>query len=191
MQDNIMKQLKKEAYKEWRGEEHGYLSASTNSDRVHKKDEYVGMGEDQENDDNRDEDEYDDKYKNGDDTYRPPHGNPNDKPEAPAGDEVFDEDAGGDIEESSEEEEELKQKTIHSFDERFVKIFADLVHYQDTHDDCHIVRKYITAEGYKLGNWVHEQRKKYKSGNLSDERIEFFHPYIMYAQCSLMLLVPN
>jgi hypothetical protein len=68
MQDNIMKQLKKEAYKERWGEGCGYGSASTNIDRVQKEDEDVSVGKDQDNDDTEDEDKYDnaDEDDNGD-----------------------------------------------------------------------------------------------------------------------------
>jgi hypothetical protein len=53
-----------------------------------------------------------------------------------------------------------------------VKTFADLVYYYEAHGDCHVVPKYVTAEDHFLGNWVHDQRNKYKAGTLTAERMD-------------------
>jgi hypothetical protein len=44
-----------------------------------------------------------------------------------------------------------------------VKRFDHLVKYFNAHDDCNVVQKYGTTDGHHLGNWVRDQRKKYKS----------------------------
>jgi hypothetical protein len=45
------------------------------------------------------------------------------------------------------------------------------VAFYNAYGDCCVVRRYVTAEGNSLGKWVHDQRKKFKSGNLTAERI--------------------
>jgi hypothetical protein len=52
-----------------------------------------------------------------------------------------------------------------------VKQYADLVHYYNENGDFHVVRKYVTTDGNSLGKWVNDQRKKYKTRNLSAEQI--------------------
>jgi hypothetical protein len=43
---------------------------------------------------------------------------------------------------------------------------------QSYNTNGHCIAKHVpTSEGRKLGNWVHEQRKKFKAGTLSDDRI--------------------
>jgi hypothetical protein len=43
--------------------------------------------------------------------------------------------------------------------------------FYNTNGHCIAKRKVATAEGRKLGNWVHDQRTKFKAGTLSDDRI--------------------
>jgi hypothetical protein len=49
--------------------------------------------------------------------------------------------------------------------------YNDIVSYYNTNGDFQVTRKFATAEGRMLGNWVHDQRKKIKAGVLSDDRI--------------------
>jgi hypothetical protein len=68
--------------------------------------------------------------------------------------------------------EEMKHKKTNSFNQKFVKRFDHLVKYVNAHGDFHVIRKYVTVDGHFLGNWVHNQRKKYKAGMLSASRID-------------------
>jgi hypothetical protein len=45
------------------------------------------------------------------------------------------------------------------------------VSYYNTNGNCRIPRWFVTVEGNKLGNWLHDQRKKFKSEKLTDDRI--------------------
>jgi hypothetical protein len=45
------------------------------------------------------------------------------------------------------------------------------VSYYNTNGNCCVPYEFATVEGNKLGNWVHDQRKKFKTGHLSDDRI--------------------
>jgi len=49
------------------------------------------------------------------------------------------------------------------------KRFEQLKRYKKDHGDCNVPRKYKANP--QLGEWVHEQRKLYKNGKLSKERI--------------------
>jgi hypothetical protein len=69
-----------------------------------------------------------------------------------------------------------KYKKSNSFYKMFVERFADLGKYFAAHGDTNVHRGYITAEGYHLGNWVHDQRKKYNSGTLTNSRIKMLAP---------------
>jgi hypothetical protein len=55
--------------------------------------------------------------------------------------------------------------------ETWVNNYNDVVSYYNTNGDCQVTRDFATAEGCMLGNWVHDQRKKFKNGVLSDDRI--------------------
>jgi hypothetical protein len=54
---------------------------------------------------------------------------------------------------------------------RNVKNYNDIVSYYNTNGDCIVTREFATKEGRMLDNWVHDQRKKFKAGVLSDDRI--------------------
>jgi hypothetical protein len=87
-----------------------------------------------------------------------------------------DDDLDGNDEEVSEEGggvgvEETNDKKTNAFDMTWVKQYADFVHYYNKNGDFHVVRKYVITEGNSLGNWVNDQRKKYKTINLSAEQI--------------------
>jgi hypothetical protein len=55
--------------------------------------------------------------------------------------------------------------------EAWVNNYNDMVSFYNTNGHCIVKRRFATAEGRKLGNWVHDQRKKFKAGVLSDDRI--------------------
>jgi hypothetical protein len=55
--------------------------------------------------------------------------------------------------------------------EAWVNTYNDIVSYYNTNGDCQVTRDFATAEGRMLGYWVHDQRKKFKAGVLSDDRI--------------------
>jgi hypothetical protein len=110
------------------------------------------------------------------------------KTDVPVSDEVPDDDADGadddedDNEDASEEGGEpdtedtkmggRKYKKSNSFDKMFVEIFSDLFKYFAAHGDTNVRRGYITAEGHHLGNCIHDQRKTYHSGVLTNSRTE-------------------
>jgi hypothetical protein len=50
--------------------------------------------------------------------------------------------------------------------------FEQLMTYRAAHGDCAVPRNFAAADGTKLGSWVHRQRKAYKAGKLSPERVE-------------------
>jgi hypothetical protein len=56
--------------------------------------------------------------------------------------------------------------------EAWVNNYNHMVSFYNTNGHCIIKREFATAEGRKLGNWVHDQRKKIKAGVLSDDRIK-------------------
>jgi hypothetical protein len=50
--------------------------------------------------------------------------------------------------------------------------FELLTAYHVAHGDCAVSRSFAAADGTKLGLWVDRQRKSYKAGKLSPERVE-------------------
>ncbi|MGO8964761.1 helicase associated domain-containing protein [Mycobacterium sp.] len=48
--------------------------------------------------------------------------------------------------------------------------FRRLQQYVDQHGDAQIEAKYITADGYRLGAWVAQQRHKHSKGALDRDR---------------------
>jgi hypothetical protein len=52
-----------------------------------------------------------------------------------------------------------------------VNNYKKMVSFYNTNGHCIAKRNVDTAEGKKLGNWGHDQRKKFKAGTLSDDRI--------------------
>jgi hypothetical protein len=55
--------------------------------------------------------------------------------------------------------------------EAWVNNYNDMVSFYNTNGHCIVEREFATAKWRKLGNWVHDQRKKIKAGVLSDDRI--------------------
>ena len=64
-------------------------------------------------------------------------------------------------------EERLGDEIQSKFDERWNARFKELLDYRSEHGDCN-----VPTESGKLGNWVKEQRKTYKAGSLSQDRID-------------------
>jgi hypothetical protein len=52
-----------------------------------------------------------------------------------------------------------------------VNNYNKMVSFYNTNGYCIAKLNVDTAEGKKLGNWVDDQHKKFKSGTLSDDRI--------------------
>jgi hypothetical protein len=55
--------------------------------------------------------------------------------------------------------------------EAWINNYNDMVSYYNTNGHCIVKGQFATAEGRMLGNWVHDQRKSFKAGVLSDARI--------------------
>lgn len=49
--------------------------------------------------------------------------------------------------------------------------YAHAQQYYSEYGDLNVSQDYICADGYTLNNWIESQRKSYRSGKLSDERI--------------------
>jgi hypothetical protein len=63
---------------------------------------------------------------------------------------------------SGEVVKEIKFKKVNAFEMKWVKNYNDIVSFYNTNGHCRIPRRFVTVEGYSLGNWVHGQRKKFK-----------------------------
>jgi hypothetical protein len=66
-------------------------------------------------------------------------------------------------------ESRIKKQKLHY--DAWVNNYNMMVSFYNTNGHCIAKRNVPTAEGRKLGNWVHDQRKKFKGGTLSDDRI--------------------
>jgi hypothetical protein len=66
---------------------------------------------------------------------------------------------------------ETKNKKENDFFKKWVNNYNNVVSYYNTSGNCRVPRRFVTVEGNKLGNWMHDQRKKFKTGQLSDDRI--------------------
>jgi hypothetical protein len=66
-------------------------------------------------------------------------------------------------------ESRTKKQKLHY--DAWVNNYNMMVQFYNTNGHCITKRNVPTAEGRKLGNWVHDQRKKFKAGTLSDDRI--------------------
>jgi hypothetical protein len=75
---------------------------------------------------------------------------------------VAEDEVGGD------ETNTKKQQQHH---ETWVNNYNKMVTFYNMNGHCIAKRNVDTAEGKKLGNWVHDQRKKFKAGTLADDRI--------------------
>jgi superfamily II DNA or RNA helicase len=57
-------------------------------------------------------------------------------------------------------------------EEQFEKGFQETLLYKERTGNLNALASYKTAEGYRLGTWQSHQRKNYKTGNLSKDRID-------------------
>jgi hypothetical protein len=194
MKNTIRKQLKKKRYRELWGEEHGYRSPpSEKQDTVSDvtvnvdKANVDTVDKDETESDDVDEDEDEDK---NEDVQVKPDDDSSYVPGISLGDNDEDEDdaVGGNNDNADDVgENELVEDVIDAEDvvecvetntknqkrhyEAWVKNYNDMVSYYNTNGDCIVTREFATAEGRMLGNWVHDQREKFKAGVLSDDRI--------------------
>ena len=53
----------------------------------------------------------------------------------------------------------------------WLKGYKCALSYYEEHGDLFVPHRYVTLDGYKLGNWISTQRMSYKNGTLSYERI--------------------
>jgi len=47
-----------------------------------------------------------------------------------------------------------------------------LIAYKEGHGDCNVTHRYKTSDGFNLGRWVAFQRKSFRNGTLSEEKIK-------------------
>jgi hypothetical protein len=66
-------------------------------------------------------------------------------------------------------ETNTKRQKLHY--DAWVNNYKEMVSFYNTNGHCIVKRRVATAEGCKLGNLVHDQRKKINPGTLSDDRI--------------------
>jgi hypothetical protein len=83
---------------------------------------------------------------------------------------------------------------------KWVNNYNDIVSYYNTNGNCHVPRDFATVEGSMLGNWVHDQRNKFKTGQLSDDRInllsdlQFYfllHTHVIGAKLTVPVAISN
>jgi hypothetical protein len=84
---------------------------------------------------------------------------------------IIDAEDVGEDEEVEVEGVETNTKNQNHHYETWVNNYNDVVSYFNTNGDCQVTRDFATAEGRMSVNWVHDQRKKFKNGVLSDDRI--------------------
>jgi hypothetical protein len=194
MQNNIRKSLMKRKYKELWGKNHGYRTPpiekpDTVSDvtvNVDKADVgSVDKDETESDDVDKDEDEdtnEDVQVKRDDDSSYVPGvslgDNDEDEDDAVGGNNDNADDVGEDelVKDVIDDEDvvegfETNTKMQKCHYEAWVNNYNDMVSFYNTNGHCIVKRRFATAEGRKLGNWVHDQRKKIKAGVLSDDKI--------------------
>jgi hypothetical protein len=185
MQNSIRKQLLKNQYRELWGEEHGYQSPNSyqqdivadETDYVNKVNEDIVDKDETETDDaNEDEDKYADEdvevNPDDDESYVPgiePDDNDEDEDDAVCDNNDKADDVGED--EVAEGVIETNNKKETSFFKKWVNNNTDVVSYYNINCNCRIPHDFDTVEGNRLGNWVHDQRQKFKTGQLSDDII--------------------
>jgi hypothetical protein len=79
-----------------------------------------------------------------------------------------DEDSRAEVEVGEDKTINKKQQQHH---DKWVNNYNNMVTFYNSNGHCIAKRNVDTAEGKKLGNWVHDQRKKFKAGTLADDRI--------------------
>jgi hypothetical protein len=195
MYNNMRKSLLRRRYKEVCGKEHGYQSApignpGTASDVTVNVDkaEVCSVDKDETESDDVDEDDEDtnedvqvkldddssyipgislgdnDEDEDEDDSVGGYNNNADDVGEDKSVEDVIvDEDVVGGVETNT------KMQKLHY--EEWVNNYNNVVSFYTTNGHFIVKRKVFSAEGRKLGNWVHGQRKKFKAGTLSDDRI--------------------
>jgi hypothetical protein len=179
MHDTIRKQLLKDQYRDLWGEDHGYQRPNSDqkdtvddeTDNVDKVDEDIVDKDDTEIDD-VDEDEDVDVKPDDDDSFVPDI-EPDDDDEGDDDAVCAHEDNPDNVgeEKAGEGVIETKDKKVNAFLTKWVHNYNDVMSYYNTNGNCRIPRWFVTVEGKKLGNWVHDPRKKFKSGQLTDDRI--------------------
>jgi hypothetical protein len=194
MQNNIRKSLMKRKYKELWGKDHGYQTPpiekpDTVSDLTVNVDkaEVGSVDKDETESDDVDEDEDEDTNEDvqvkRDDNPSYVHGvslgdNDEDEDDAVGGNNDNDDDVGEDelVEDVIDAEDVVKgvetnTKMQKRHYEAWVNSYNAMVLFYNTNGHCIVKHDFATAEGHKLGNWVHDQQKKFKAGVLSDDRI--------------------
>jgi hypothetical protein len=165
------------------GEEHGYQSPNSEqqdivadeTDNVEKVNEDIVNKDETEADDvDDDEDEDKDVEVNPDDdeSYVPGvdlDDNDEDEDDAVCDNNDNADDVGED--EVVEGVIETNNKKENRHFKKWVNNYNDVVSYYNTNGNCRAPREFATVESNRLGNWVHDQRKKFKTGQLSDDRI--------------------
>jgi hypothetical protein len=196
MQHNMRKSLFKRRYKEVWGKDQGYQSPPIeNPDNASHvtvnvdKAEVRSVDKDKTGSDDVDEDEdegtnEDVQVKRDDDSSYLPgislgdNDEDEDEDDAVGGnnnnaDDVGEDKAVGDVIVAEDVvggvETNTKMQKLHY--EAWVNNYNYMVSFYNTNGHCIVKRTVATAEGRKLGNWVHDQRKKIKAGTLSDDRI--------------------
>jgi hypothetical protein len=181
MQDTIRKQLLKDQYRDLWCEDHGYQSPSSDqkdtvddkTDNVDKVDEDTEDKEDTETDDFDEDEDVDVEVKADEDESFVPEDEPDDDDEgddyAVCDHEENPDDVGED--KAGEGVKEIKVKKVKAFEIKWVHNNNNLMSFYNTNGNCRNPHRFVTVEGYSLVNWVHDQRKKFKRGKLTDDRI--------------------
>jgi hypothetical protein len=201
MQNSIRKQLLKNQYRELWGKEHGYQSPNSDqqdivsdvTDNVDKVNEDI-VDKDKTETDDVDEDEDEDKdvevKPDDDESYVPGvdlDDNDEDEDDAVCGNNDNADDVGED--EVVEAVIETNNKKENAFLTKWVNNYNDVVSYYNTNGNCCVPRNFATVEGSMLGNWVHDQRKKFKTGQMIESTC--FLTYNLTSLCRQMLLEPS
>jgi hypothetical protein len=175
MQNSIRKQLLKNQYRELWGEEHGYQSPNSdhqdivaddtdNFDKVNEEivDKDETETDDVDEDEDKDADEDVEVNPDDDESYVPgvePDDNDEDEDDAVCDNNNNADDVGEDEVVEGVIETNIKKET--SFFKKWVNNYNDAVSYYTTNGNCRVPRDFNTVKGNRLGNWVHDQRKKF------------------------------
>jgi hypothetical protein len=130
------------------------------------------------------EDEPDDDDEDVDDAVCDHEDNPDDVGENKAGEGV----------------KEIKVKKVNGFEMKWVHNYNDGVSFYNTNGNCRIPCRFVAVEGYSLGNWMHDQRKKIKREKLTDDRINLLsdlpfeistQPHVVGAKLTVPVAISN